>query len=277
MTRKKKKKLPYWLYILIFIVAALGSEDFKTFIGLETNQEKIENSAENAEMSRLEIPIMPKGKQGQIIQRIGYTLAYDDKTKTPQWVAWELTKKETQGKEERTNKFLPDPDVIGTQIVTNDYSGSGYDRGHMAPAADMKWSKQAMQESFYMTNICPQDHHLNTQDWNELETKSREWARRYGKVYIVCGPIYNDTRRREYIGTHRVQVPDAFFKAILIHSSKKNCALGFLFQNEAGERPLTEYLVSVNQLETITGIDFFPALPDELEEKLEAEKHIKLP
>ena len=277
MARKKKSKLPYWLSILIVIGLALGGEKLKSIIGLETNQEKIERSAEEADMGRLEIPSMPKDKQGQIIQRTGYTLAYDTRTKTPQWVAWELTKEETRGKEERTNEFLPDPDVIGTQVVTRDYSGSGYDRGHMAPAGDMKWSKQAMQESFYMSNICPQDHNLNTEDWNDLEMKSREWARRYGKVHIVCGPIYNGSRRTEYIGTHRVKVPDAFFKAILIQSSQKSYALGFLFKNEAGERPLTEYLVSVDQLEKITGIDFFPALSDELEKKLEAEKHTKLP
>ena len=277
MARKKKSKLPYWLSVLIVIALAIGGDKLKSIIGLETDQEKIERSTEKAEMSRIEIPAMPKDKQGQIIQRTGYTLAYDKLNMTPQWVAWELTKEETRGKEERTNEFLPDPEVVGAQVVTQDYSGSGYDRGHMAPAGDMKWSKQAMQESFYMSNICPQDHNLNTEDWNDLEMKSREWARRYGQVYIVCGPIYNGSRQTEYIGTHRVKVPDAFFKAILIQSSQKTCALGFYFKNEAGERPLHEYLVSVDKLEKMTGIDFFPTLSDEMEKKLEAEAHTQLP
>ena len=223
----------------------------------------------------MEIPLT-KGKQGQIIQRTGYTLSYDAKNKTPQWVAWELTKEETRGNEERTNEFQPDPDVMGAKVVTYDYSGSGYDRGHMAPAGDMKWSKKAMQESFYMSNICPQDHNLNTEDWNDLEMKSREWARRYGKVYIVCGPIYKGTRN-EYIGDHRVKVPDAFFKVILINDTKKQCALGFYFENEAGERPLTEYLTSVDELEKLTGLDFFSALPDEEENLLEKVVVEKLP
>ena len=277
MARKKKKKLPYWLYILIIIVAILGSDELKSFIGLKTDQEKIERPFVNTDMGQLEIPSMPKGKQGQVIQRTGYTLAYDKKTKTPQWVAWELTKEETKGNHERTDKFLPDPNVEGAKVVTTDYTGSGYDRGHMAPAGDMKWSKKAMEESFYMSNICPQIHHLNTGDWNELEANTRKWARRYGSVYVTCGPIYNGSRRTQYIGKNRVKVPDAFFKAILIQSPKKTCALGFFFENEAGQRPLNEYLVSIDYLEQTTGIDFFPALPDELENTLEAETHNSLP
>ena len=277
MARKKKKKLPYWLYILIIIVAILGSDELKSFIGLKTDQEKIERPFVNTDMGQLEIPSMPNGKQGQVIQRTGYTLAYDKKTKTPQWVAWELTKEETKGNHERTDKFLPDPNVEGAKVVTTDYTGSGYDRGHMAPAGDMKWSKKAMEESFYMSNICPQIHHLNTGDWNELEANTRKWARRYGSVYVTCGPIYNGSRRTQYIGKNRVKVPDAFFKVILIQSPKKTCALGFFFENEAGQRPLNEYLVSIDYLEQTTGIDFFPALPDELENTLEAETHNSLP
>lgn len=277
MARKKKKKLPYWLYILIIIVVILGSDELKSFIGLKTDQEKIERPFVNTDMGQLEIPSMPKGKQGQVIQRTGYTLAYDKKTKTPQWVAWELTKEETKGNHERTDKFLPDPNVEGAKVVTTDYTGSGYDRGHMAPAGDMKWSKKAMEESFYMSNICPQIHHLNTGDWNELEANTRKWARRYGSVYVTCGPIYNGSRRTQYIGKNRVKVPDAFFKVILIQSPKKTCALGFFFENEAGQRPLNEYLVSIDYLEQTTGIDFFPSLPDELENTLEAETHNSLP
>ena len=276
MSRKKKSKLPYWFTILLAIILWIGGDQLKSWLGMETDQQKIEKSVQDADMSKLEIPVISNGKQGQILQRTGYTLSYDSKNKTPQWVAWELTKEETRGKEERSTEFLPDPDVIGSQVVTYDYSHSGYDRGHMAPAGDMKWNKQAMQESFYMSNICPQDHNLNTEDWNDLEMKAREWARRYGKVYIVCGPIYNG-KRNEYIGEHRVKVPDAFFKVILINNDNKQYALGFLFENEAGERPLEEYLTSVDDIEKLTGMDFFSLLPDEIEERLENEKINQLP
>ena len=276
MSRKKKSKLPYWFTILLAVILWIGGDQLKSWLGMETDQQKIEKSVQDADMSKLEIPVISNGKQGQILQRTGYTLSYDSKNKTPQWVAWELTKEETRGKEERSTEFFPDPDVIGSQVVTYDYSHSGYDRGHMAPAGDMKWDKQAMQESFYMSNICPQDHNLNTEDWNDLEMKTREWARRYGKVYIVCGPIYNG-KRNEYIGEHRVKVPDAFFKVILINNDNKQYALGFLFENEAGERPLEEYLTSVDYIEKLTGMDFFSLLPDEIEERLENEKINQLP
>lgn len=274
MTRKKKKNslIGWFIALAIGIISLITG---KSWTDCDSIQKIIQESNKQVDTSRMEIPLT-KGKQGQIIQRTGYTLSYDAKNKTPQWVAWELTKEETRGNEERTNEFQPDPDVMGSKVVTYDYSGSGYDRGHMAPAGDMKWSKKAMQESFYMSNICPQDHNLNTEDWNDLEMKSREWARRYGKVYIVCGPIYKGMRN-EYIGDHRVKVPDAFFKVILINDAKKQYALGFYFENEAGERPLTEYLTSVDELEKLTGLDFFSALPDEKENLLEKEVVEKLP
>lgn len=272
---KKKKKNSQLGWLVGIIVGIVTLVTGKSWTDWDTTQDIINETNKHADTSRMEIP-QTKDKQGQIIQRTGYTLSYDAKNKTPKWVAWELTKEETRGNEERTNEFQPDPNVIGTKVVTYDYSGSGYDRGHMAPAGDMKWSKKAMQESFYMSNICPQDHNLNTEDWNDLEMKSREWARRYGKVYIACGPIYKGIRN-EYIGDHRVKVPDAFFKVILINADNKQCALGFLFENEAGERPLTEYLVSVDSIEKLTGLDFFSALPDETENRLEKETHQKLP
>lgn len=287
MAKKKKKKTSAgWLVaIIIAILSFITGKSWNEWdisqtildqVKKYTQEEPAEQPADEWTVQQMEIPVMSAKKQGQVIHRTGYTLAYDAKTRTPQWVAWELTKKETQGTEERSNDFQPDPDVKGAKVVTKDYSHSGYDRGHMAPAADMKWSKKAMKESFYMSNICPQDHNLNTSDWSELENKSRQWASRFGKVYIVCGPIYNG-KRNEYIGDHRVKVPDAFFKVVLINEKKKQCAMGFYFENEAGERKLQEYLVPVDRLEQLTGMDFFSALPDNLEDRLEAEIVDKLP
>lgn len=218
----------------------------------------------------LEIPIMHSSSGGQILKRKGYTLSYNADYKTPQWVAWELTKKETRGKEGRTDKFLPDPDVRGAKAYTGDYTKSGYDRGHMAPAADMKWSRRAMEESFYMSNICPQNANLNRGDWNDLEEKSRQWAKKYGAVYIACGPIY-DSKRPKRIGNNKVAVPDAFYKVILINDKKKPQAIGFIFPNKAGHKPLKKYIVTVDSVEKRTNIDFFPALPDEVENRIEAE------
>ena len=274
MARKKKKNsiLGWIVAIGVGIASLITGKDWMEW---NTTQEIIRESNKQADTSRMEIPLMNK-EQGQVIQRTGYTLSYHVKNKTPQWVAWELTKEETRGNEERTNEFQPDPDVMGAKVVTYDYSHSGYDRGHMAPAGDMKWDKKAMQESFYMSNICPQDHNLNTGRWNDLENKCRTWARKYNKVYVACGPVYQG-KRNEYIGKRRVKVPDAFFKVILINDTRKQAALGFYFENKECTLPLKEYLLSVDEIEKLTGLDFFSALPDDLENRLEKETLERLP
>ena len=219
---------------------------------------------------KLEIPISLKQHNEIILKRMAYTVSYNDKMKNPNWVAWELTRKELVGTEERTNKFLPDPDLPEPRVRTSDYSHSGYDRGHMAPAADMKWSSRAMEESFYMSNICPQHKNLNRGDWNDLEDACRAWAKKYGTVYIACGPIF-DRAQPKRIGASKVAVPDRFFKVVLIYNRKDPIALGFIFPNLAHSQDLKDYQVTVDDVEFATGFDFFSKLPDHIEDYIEAE------
>ena len=279
MSAKKKKQSNSSLRVIIILVL-LGLLAYKhqLFDGklleniptIESNEEKPEILTSPQHGGALEIPTMQSGTGGQILKRKGYTLSYNADYKTPQWVAWELTKKETKGKEGRTDKFLPDPDVRGAKAYTGDYTKSGYDRGHMAPAADMKWSKKAMEESFYMSNICPQNQKLNRDDWGDLEELCRSWARKYGTVYIACGPIY-DKKQPKRIGEHRVAVPDRFFKVVLIYNRKSPIAMGFLFDNKAHHQALEKYMVSVDSVEKVTGMDFFSKLPDNVENRIEAD------
>ena len=156
----------------------------------ETAQETLDDDVENTAGAGVEIPVYNSSRGGQLIRHTGYTVSYDADFKTPQWVAWTLTSGKAQGNEPRYDKFQPDPMVRGAKAYPKDYTKSGYDRGHMAPAADMKWSRQAMVESFYMTNVCPQNRNLNRGDWKELEELERDWALRYGTVSIAAGPIY---------------------------------------------------------------------------------------
>ena len=149
-----------------------------------------------------------------------------------------------------------------------DYSNSGWDKGHMAPTADMKWSEQSMYESFYLTNICPQNHTLNERDWLTLEKRVRGWAEEYGSVYVVCGPIVG-TNKYGKIGRNRVVVPDAFFKAVMVPEGKSYKTIAFIMMNESEHHTLKEYALSVNKLEEITGMDFFPSLGDREEEIIE--------
>ena len=281
--KKKRNTVKYikWALAIAFVLAMACSGKLQSYINWDAIEQDAKTLLSDIPSSSpspegLEIPLGTSGRQGQIIVHTGHTLAYDSRNKTPQWVAWELTRQETEGKEPRSNSFQPDPQLNGNRVEHSDYTNSGYDRGHMAPAGDMKWDKDAMQESFYMSNICPQNHNLNIGRWNDLETKCRTWANKYNKVYIVCGPIYNG-KRNEYIGVRRVKVPDAFFKVVLINDTRKPVAMGFLFDNQATTRPLADHLVSVDSIESLTGLDFFSALPDELEDQLEKVTLKKLP
>lgn len=229
------------------------------------------NSSTNGNGGGYEIPVYESARGGQIIRHTGFTLSYDADFKTPQWVGWEVTADETRGNLPREKSFRPDPLVRGAKAYHKDYSNSGYDRGHMAPAADMKWSEEAMKESFYTSNICPQNRNLNRGDWNDLEELTRNWAVRYGAVSVTAGPIYR-SKSPERIGANRVAVPDAFFKVILINTPKVQKAYGFIFENKAGSHPLSYYQLTVDEVEKKTGMDFFAALPDEVENRIESEK-----
>jgi endonuclease G len=166
----------------------------------------------------------------------------------------------------RNYKFYADPSVKGCP-EWYDYRGSGFDRGHMAPANDMRWSSQSMQDCFLMTNICPQDHDLNGGSWNKLELKVHDWAKRYGKIIVATGPIFNGNNRR--IGQNNdIVVPAGFFKVVLDPS--RNRAIGFVYENHEGGGGVKRHSCSVDEVERITGHDFFSALPDNVENAIES-------
>ena len=206
------------------------------------------------------------------LERMGYTVSFNSQTNIPNWVAWELNLERLIERESRSDRFVSDPDIDSRLAITTDeYKGSGWDRGHMCPAGDNRWHWRAMDESFYMTNICPQNHNLNRGDWKELEEACRRWAATE-PVYIVCGPILYDTPRYGYIGKqHRIRVPDAFFKVVLT-GVESGCprAIGFIYKNEAGNNTRDRYVNTIDEVERITRLDFFSALPDRVEERIEA-------
>lgn len=217
----------------------------------------------------LEIPTLLTPRQQQIIRHTGYTVSYNKDTKLPNWVSYELTRAETKGKEKRSNRFIADPLVKGAIATNADYTRSGYDKGHMAPAADMKWSPVAMNESFYFSNMCPQHPQLNRRGWKKLEDKIRDWAVADSAIIIICGPVIK--KQPKTIGKNKVAVPQQFFKVILSPFVKPMRAIGFLFNNEQSVDPLSAYVVTVDSIERLTNMDFFSLLPDEVENKIEAE------
>jgi DNA/RNA endonuclease G (NUC1) len=216
-----------------------------------------------------EIPQLQNGRNEQIIYHEGYTVSYNPDYKIANWVAYELTSEETSGKVKRSDKFVPDPMIGEWATATNeDYAQSGYDRGHLAPAGDMKWSDKAMRESFYFSNICPQDKGLNTGIWNSLEMQCRKWADRHDALLIVTGPVIKDSLRR--IGKHRVAIPDAFYKVICIPNGDKPKGIGFLFENRAYKTNIRSMAVSIDSVEKVSGIDFFPSFPPEVQAEMES-------
>lgn len=219
---------------------------------------------------KLVMQTSPKGTPEQILKRTGYVASYNKTTLLPNWVAWHLTAERTEGSAKRSGvDFAEDTEVPEPRATDWDYYNSGYDRGHMCPAADNKWSKKAMEESFLFTNMCPQNGNLNRGDWNEMEMACRKWAKKYGDLYIVCGPILYKGKHKT-IGKNKVVVPEAFFKVVL-RTGDDPQAIGFIYKNTSGNRPKDSYVNTVDEVERITGIDFFPSLPDNVEKKVEAE------
>ncbi len=218
----------------------------------------------------MEIPAPITSQPEQILQREGYTVSYNSETKLPNWVAWHLTADRLEGKANRKGKeFAEDEEVKAPRATDNDYYCSRYDRGHMCPAGDNKWSETAMTQSFLFTNICPQAPSLNRGDWNEMENQCRKWVKEGEDLYIVCGPILYKGKHKT-IGRNKVIVPEAFFKVVLsLQGTPK--AIGFIYKNADGNRPKGDYVNSVDEVERITGYDFFPSLPDDVEKRVEAE------
>lgn len=216
-------------------------------------------------------PVTPKGTPSQTLINDAYAVSFNSETLLPNWVAWRLTASHADGKAKRKDAaFTPDERIDEThRVTTYDYMRSGYDRGHMCPAGDNKWSEKAMRQCFLMTNICPQSHGLNTGDWNEMENQCRRWARQYGEIYIACGPVLFKGKHKRIGKAHRVTVPEAFFKVVLCMKGKPK-AIGFIYRNEAGDRPKSHYVNTVDQVERITGLDFFSSLPDDIEREVEA-------
>ncbi len=214
---------------------------------------------------RLEIPkIKP---EESIISHTGYSFLFNDAYKQAEWVAYELTKAETNNVYTRTDKFVPDPDVKTGTATESDYSGSGFDRGHLAPAADMGWSATAIAESFYYSNMSPQNPGFNRGIWKKLEEQVRTWTIENDSLYIVTGPVL--TKGLRTIGEHKVAVPDYYYKVILDYTEPGINGIGFILRNASSGLPLKDFAVTIDSVEKFTGFDFFPLLPDNQEQMIE--------
>ena len=210
----------------------------------------------------------------EIIHHEYYTLKYNEDREQASWVAFALTEEmQTAEKVKRVNRFKSDPDVSTESASPKDYRKSGYDRGHLCPSAAMSFSKEPMLETFYMSNMSPQKPGFNRGIWKKLETKVRKWAIENEKIYVVTGPIFYPDKEHKEIGSNGVDVPDAYYKIILDFREPDLKAIAFIFPNQKSKEPLSTFVVTVDHAEEVTGIDFFPGLPDYIEDDLESQSN----
>ncbi len=269
---KGVKRVVSAVFILLLAVWWLTTASRKSSVDdMSVNADVIaQTDTDNAD--GLEIPAY--STDDVILRHIGYTSCYNQETLIPDWVAWELTAEEMNGDLETYRNYSEDPSLKGEQAENRDYVNSGYTHGHMAPVGDMKWSKQAIDESNYLVNMCPQTNALNAGDWEYLESRCRQLARKYGSIYIVCGPVVTSSTPRT-IGLNDVVVPDAFFKVLLAKMNGEYKTIGFMYQNDDSRQMMADCAMSVDEVERITGIDFFPALPDDVENRIEREFDVR--
>ena len=221
----------------------------------------------------IEIPVITT--PDAVIMKDFYILQYDEQFEQADWVAYELTRDEVMGPIERNDSFKADPSVTTGSATLDDYRGSGYDRGHLAPAADMKMTDESMSDSFFMSNMSPQDPSFNRGIWSKLESYVRTWAYDNQSVYIVTGPVLT---KQTYptIGESEVAVPEYYYKVVLDYTVPEIKAIGFILPNEKSTQTIESYALSVDEVEAYTGIDFYPLLPDEQEEMIETSIDISL-
>jgi endonuclease G len=212
--------------------------------------------------------LLPAGGQGELVEHTYFTLSYSEAAEQAEWVVYELTRQRLELPwAQRPNTFRPDPEVETESATPRDYNGSGYDKGHLCAAADMAFDPLAIDETFFMSNISPQDPAFNGGIWRELEELSRDWARRSQVLYMVTGPVLRQPPVSR-IGFSKVVVPAMYYKVLLAPQQRR--AIAFLMPNAVSTRPVMEYACTVDVVEQQTGLDFFPQLLRGPDEALEA-------
>lgn len=229
-------------------------------------------SAQKVSDTKNAFNFLPKSTTNQIVIHDFYTLSYNEKYEQAEWVAYELKKTNEHNHFERPF-FIDDPKVKTQSASWKNYKKSGYDKGHLCPAGDMKFSKSAFDDTFFTSNISPQNHDFNDGIWNRLEQKVRYWSGKYDGIYVVTGGVLNDNLKR--IGKENVAVPDYFYKVLLDNRNGEYKMIAFLVPSQDSQKALSDFVVSVDALEKQTGIDFYPILPDGIENKLEKSSDYK--
>lgn len=261
------------IFVGLFLFSRNGKADYNDFPKVD----ETELDTGTVINRNYEVALTDNDVSSEIIERKGYTVSYNSSWKIPNWVAWELICSEVGGEIERpTIDFRPDPNVKKS-AVHKDYTRSGYDRGHMFPAGDAHWDYDVMQESFYLSNICPQAPNLNRGVWERLEEHCRYLAQ-YGNLYICCGPIVGPVPIYGYIGENKVVVPDGFFKALCMKRNGRWIGIAFVFPNDdekCKSLNMANQVVKISELEVLVKHDFFTNLSDSIKDDIKSQCNFK--
>lgn len=237
------------------------------YINLDDNIFSDNSSSIEAYSEEFDASFLPISTTGAIVTHNSYTFSYSEKHEQAEWVAYELKQSDLSNNSFERPYFNEDKSVKTQSADWRNYKKSGYDRGHLCPAGDRKYTYEAYKETFLTSNISPQDREFNAGIWNRLEQKVRFWADKYDGVYVVTGGVLKGDM--ETIGYEDVSVPNEFYKIVVDVTDGKHKAISFLIPNKPSNKSFYEYVVSIDEIEAKTGIDFFADLPDSIEDKLE--------
>jgi len=262
------KKLRYFLLGIVIFIGIYGSDYV-----LDTEDAVTDVEDGKSVKSDTDEFFLPTSTTGQIVRHQGYALSYSEAHEQSEWVAYELKKSHLSTTNFKRPYFEIDKTVKTGAAHWRNYKKSGYDRGHLCPAGDRRYSKTAHDETFLTSNISPQEHDFNAGVWNTLEQKVRYWASKYDGVFVVTGGVLKG--EMETIGDEKVSVPNQFYKVLIDTNWGTTKMIAFLIPHKDSNQPLYKFVVSVDDIEKLTGIDFFPELEDAIENKLEASSSYK--
>lgn len=251
------------IYTLLFIICVVGFWVFENFYTPDTYS----NPDSKPDAALLNSGLLPSSTTGAIVQHEHFMLSYNEPYEQAEWVAYELKKSHLTQDDRKRPYFIEDPKVKTKSADWRNYKGSGYDRGHLCPAGDRRFSEYAYNETFYTSNISPQDREFNAGVWNRLEQQVRYWCKKYGDLVVITGGVLE--RGLEEIGEEDVDVPNTFYKVVFKKSGDSVDILCFLIPGKESQAGLDSFLVSIDELEVLTGINFFEEQSQKWQEKVE--------
>lgn len=259
------------IYTIIAVIIVIGIYSYEHFLNTEEKADIVKEGQIVKENTNEYF--LPTSTTNQIIHHQNYSLSYSESHEQAEWVAYELKASHLSSTNHKRPYFEIDKTVKTGAAHWRNYKKSGYDKGHLCPAGDRRFTKEAHDETFFTSNISPQEHQFNAGVWNRLEQKVRYWAKKNDGIFVVTGGILEDDLKT--IGEEDVAVPNQFYKVILDNTKGKTKVLAFLMDHKDSDLPLYKFVVSVDEVEALTGIDFFSELVDSIEDKLEASSDYK--